>query len=306
MLRDFVHAKASRYRQARSGDLLVVNVHCWEGMFVHLEWFLEMAMHCEQAGLRPCFMSTSPPYVDPARGPDWYAYFFTNPRLTEEDQTRIRRREVPVCRIAHIGQLGLPRDYDSLLTLGTAQGLVRDYIGLRPEVSNAVDAFVDQHFRGRFVLGIHYRGTDKWVEAPRLSFEEVTDSIQRVLARDDRFDCLFVASDEQAFVNHMVNAFQSRMPVVCHDDQERSRTGLAVHQATSGQPFRRGWEAVINSLLLSRCHTLIKTPSILSGWSKLFNPGLETIMLASPYERHLWFPDRDLVQDSGNRSQFVT
>jgi hypothetical protein len=274
---------------------MVVNVHCLEGMFVHLEWFLEISMHCEQAGLRPCFMSSSPPYVDASRGPNWYAYFFTNPCLTLEDQLRIDQGEVPICRIAHIGQLGLPIDYDSVLDLATAQRLVAKYIGIRREVLDAVDAFEMANFGDGPVLGVHYRGTDKQVEAPRLSYEQVTESVREVLAGKEGFNRLFVSSDEQAFVEYLEEALGTVIPIVYHDDQERSRTTLAVHHSQSGDPYRRGWEAVVNCLLLSRCRALVKTPSILSAWSKLFNPGLAVTMLSSPYDAHLWFPDRALT-----------
>lgn len=295
---DVVRPRLSRVRQARSGDLLVVDVHCWEGMFVHLEWFLEMAVHCERLGLRPCFMSSSPPYVDRATGPDWYAYFFSNPQLTAQDAHRIRHREVPVCRIAHIGQLGLPCDYDAELSLATAPGLVRKYIGIRPEVVDKVEAFVTANLQDKTVLGIHYRGTDKRLEAPRLSYRSVFDAIDRYLARHAGFDCLFVSSDEQDFVDEVTDAFGTALPVVSHRDQQRSRDRRPVHHSPVGDRFQRGEEAVVNCLLLSRCAALIKTPSILSGWSKLFNPALEVTMLASPFDRHLWFPDRDLVKNS--------
>jgi hypothetical protein len=297
-VRDRVLRHISRLRRARSGDLLVVNIHSWEGLFAHLEWFLEISLHCERFALRPCFMSSSPQYVEPARGPDWYAYFFLNPQLTAEDDMRIGRGQVPVCRIENIGQLGLPADYDSELSLSNAPALVHKYIGVNDDVLEKVNAFVGTHFKGKTVLGVHYRGTDKRVEAPRLTYEHVRNAIDGQLTRSGRFDCLFVSSDEQEFIHFMQRSFLRSIPVVWHDDEERSRTDVPVHHAASGNRFRRGQEAVLNCLLLSRCSALLKTSSILSGWSKLFNPALPVTLLAGPYQRHLWFPDRALVRDT--------
>jgi hypothetical protein len=305
VLQDLVLRQVCRLHRARSGDLLVVQVHCWEGMFCHLEWFLEISVHCEKMGLRPCFMSSSPPYVDPSHGPDWFSYFFFNPQLTQEDDERIRSGRVPICRIAHIGQLGLPEDYDSQLSLSTAPALVRRYIGVKPSVLDKVDTFCNTHLKERRVLGLHYRGTDKRVEAPRMRYSQVCDTVARFLEDNDEYDSLFVASDESDFVRYVENAFKNALPVIYHDDRERSQGTVGVHQTPSGDRFRRGEEAVLNCLLLSRCAALIKTPSILSGWSKLFNPALDVTMLASPFERHLWFPDRELVRKAESRHEGV-
>ena len=54
----------------------------------------------------------------------------------------------------------------------------------------------------------------------------------------------------------------------------------------------------MNCLILSRCAALLKTASILSGWSKLFNPALPVVMLNRPPEENLWFPERVLVGEN--------
>jgi hypothetical protein len=42
----------------------------------------------------------------------------------------------------------------------------------------------------------------------------------------------------------------------------------------------------------------MKTASLLSGWSKLFNPELPVIMLNEPKKKHLWFPEREIVKQT--------
>jgi hypothetical protein len=222
----------------------------------------------------------------------------SEPSAHRRRRLRIGRGQVPVCRIENIGQLGLPADYDSELSLSNAPALVRKYIGVNDDVLEKVNAFVGTHFKGKTVLGVHYRGTDKRVEAPRLTYEHVRNAIDGQLTRSGRFDCVFVSSDDQEFIHFIQRSFLRSIPVVWHDDEERSRTEVPVHHAASGSRFRRGQEAVLNCLLLSRCSALLKTSSILSGWSKLFNPALPVTLLAGPYQRHLWFPDRALVRDT--------
>lgn len=285
----------NRYRQARSGHLLVVNAKSWVGLFAHLEWFLEISLHCERHGLTPCFMSSSPQYVDPRRGPDWYDYFFTNPQLSPGDRARIAAGQVPVCKMDGMAHLGLPVDYDPELNLEIGPALVRKYIGLQDRVAAQVDRFIEENMGGRTALGIHYRGTDKKAEAPPVPYDQVRESVAAFLADNPEFDCIFVSSDEQEFVDFMAREFQGDLPVVWHDDRERSQGGIAVHRSGRGDGYRKAEEAVMNCLLLSRCAALIKTASFLSGWSKLFNAELPVFLLNPPHQRQLWFPDRDIA-----------
>lgn len=275
-----------------------MNLNSWVGLFAHLEWFLEISLHCERRGLTPYFMSTSPQYVDPLRGPNWFDYFFSNLRLSPEDNTRITNGEVPVCRIEGIRQLGLPENYDPQLNLQLATELVQKYIGIKRHVLEKVDYFFQSHLGNRVVLGIHYRGTDKCAEAPPVPYSHCRKAIDDFLERNSEFDCLFVSSDEQGFVDFIEKQFQNTLPVFYHDDHERSRAKIAVHRSKSGDRFRKAEEAVVNCLLLSKCRALIKTASFLSGWSKLFNPDLPVVLLNRPSEHQLWFPDRDLVAES--------
>ncbi len=295
LARDLVRPHICRFLQSKSGHLLVVDVNSWVGLFAHLEWFLEISLHCDRRDLTPCFMSSSPQYVDPIRGPDWFEYFFLNLQLSHEDNERITRGEVPICRIDGIRQLGLPESYDLQLDLEIASRLVRKYIGIKKEILDAVDHFVDRYLKNRRVLGIHYRGTDKRAEAPLLSYPEFKKSICQFLDEDRNVNCLFVSSDEQRFVHFVENEFSHDLPVVYHDDTERSETDVAIHRSKQGNRYKKAEEAVLNCLLLSRCDALLKSASILSGWSKLFNPELPVVLLNRPFDGQLWFPDRDLV-----------
>jgi hypothetical protein len=276
----------------------VVDIHSWVGLFAHLEWFLEISLHCEQHNLTPCFISTSPQYVDPRRGPNWFEYFFTNLQVSAEDSEKINNGQVPICRIEGIRQLGLPENYDSHLNLRIAPQLVRKYIGIKRQMLERVNVFFDRYLKNRSVLGIHYRGTDKRAEAPPVPYSHLRKSIDDFLKRSSQFDCLFVSSDEQSCVDFIENEFKRTLPVFYHDDQERTKTKTAIHRSKSGDRFRKAEEAVVNCLLLSKCGALIKTASFLSGWSKLFNPELPVLLLNSPSQRQLWFPDRELVLES--------
>ena len=295
LAQDLIRPYISRYLRSRSGDLLVVDANSWVGLFAHLEWFLEISLYCDQQGITPCFMSTSAQYVDERRGPNWFDYFFENLRISPDQRARIAGGDVPVCRIDGVRQLGLPDNYDPQLTLNNAPGLVRKYIGIKKEFLDKVEQFFSKNINNKYTLGVHYRGTDKNTEVQMVNYKSFIDMVISLLEESRKFDCIFVSSDEQKFIDFIENSFKHRLPVVFHDDTERSTTTTAIHRSGSGDRYRKGEEAVMNCLLLSKCDALIKTPSILSGWSKLFNPDLPVTMVGRPFERALWFPDRDLI-----------
>lgn len=69
-----------------------------------------------------------------------------------------------------------------------------------------------------------------------------------------------------------------------------------IHLNLAGDRNRKGFEALVNCLLLSRCDALIRSASFLSGWSNVFNPALPVIMLNRPFDAALWFPDREVLK----------
>jgi hypothetical protein len=295
LTQNLVRPHVNRRRQANSGHLFVVDINSWVGLFAHLEWFLEVALHCEQNALTPCFMSTSRQYVSPAHGPDWFNYFFINRQLSAEDRERIDSGLVPICRMEGIRQLGLPRDYDSLLNLEVGAYLVRKYIGIKELMRQKVTNFFDTNLGGKCVLGIHYRGTDKGAEAPPIAYPQFREAISRFLEQNQEFNALFVSSDEQRFVQRLEADFSGSLPVVYHADQERSLGEVPVHRSKAGDGYRKAEEAIVNCLLLGQCDALLKNASYLSAWSKLFNPDLRVVFLNPPFADQLWFPERDLL-----------
>jgi hypothetical protein len=80
-------------------------------------------------------------------------------------------------------------------------------------------------------------------------------------------------------------------------DDQRSDGTEAVHRlAFADGNYRKGREALLNCLLLSRCSALIRTASTLSGWASIFNPELPVTMLNRPFPNRLWFPDDRILR----------
>jgi hypothetical protein len=140
---------------------------------------------------------------------------------------------------------------------------------------------VHTHFGNFHVIGIHFRGTDKCGEAPRVPYEEVCAAVRTAIGVVGTEDWrLFVASDEQAFVDYMEDAFPD---MVFSWETRRSTDGCPIDLRMEDN-YKKGEDAVMDCLLLSRCHQLIRTASDLSLCSTYFNPDIPVVLLNEEYE----------------------
>jgi hypothetical protein len=278
-----------RYRQRNNRGIFSVNIHSANGFFAQLTWCLYIFAYCDDRNLIPHVVLTSANYVDPDLGPDWFQYFFE-----QREQAYVQQNLVTTSRIHTLRDLGLPTRCFAQMSIERAALLAQKYLKVRPVISQAVDAFVDAHLTGSVVLGVHYRGTDKEDEAPRVPYDEVRRVIQGHLQQHPDVGRIFVATDETAFLAYMKDC--AGVPI-CYCDDLRSSTGAPVFRPKfPGNGYQKGREALVNALLLSRCQRLIRTSSFLSAWASIFNPGLPVTMLNEPYRDFLWFPDKAIVQ----------
>ena len=256
------------------------------GFFAQLNWCLEIAFYCEEHGLVPLISAVSPQYRDPGRSRNWLTYFFDVEPAGKPDFVIRDLRQL------HLGGRG------EIPTIERGAALRAKYLPVRPEITEKVQSFVAANMAGRNVLGVRFRGTDKTQEAPRVDREVIKQTIGRFLEKNLYIDCLFVASDEASFIPYIQDAFPA-LPVVSHDDMFRSTTIQNFYQQDLGEGnYRKGQEALINCLLLSRCSTLIRTTSFLSAWASIFNPGLPIVLLNEPYAKSLWYPEKVLIPRS--------
>ena len=188
-----------RYQQKKNGNIFAVNINSHVGFCANLEWCLEIFMHCETYNLIPYIQLTGSNYISPQRGKDYFAYFFENIKLSPEDKLKIKNKKIHISKISYISQLGLPESYDLKLTISNAAGLIAKYICIKEDVIDEVNSFCTASF-GNHVLGLHYRGTDKKVEAPRVDWEKVTRNVQYYLKNSHKTDCVFISSDEIDFI----------------------------------------------------------------------------------------------------------
>lgn len=68
--------------------------------------------------------------------------------------------------------------------------IIKKYMVLKPDIQKKVDEFAEKHFKGKKVLGVHFRGTDHTEKKPMEWY------LQQVKERAMDYDVIFVCSDE--------------------------------------------------------------------------------------------------------------
>lgn len=278
---------------------LNVRLESFIGFFAQINWILPFLDYCEVKELTPNIELTGHLYSVPARGKNWLAHHFQVLPCSE----RISRT------FQNISEIEFPEGLIESMTIQRANILIGKYLPIHPDYLNEVEEFVTSRFGCTGPLGIHYRGTDKvgnsndpGIEAPRLAWENLRKRIDHYLSENPACQSIFISSDEPA-MKQKVKEHYHDLNVSTYNDTQISRDGKAIHLDWSeGDNFQKGKEAVINSLLLSRCNHLIRTCSFLSAFSVIFNPSITVETLNRPYEGKLWFPDREIIdrEDFGN------
>lgn len=288
----FRHVKPRyvRYRLSRGQGEFDLDFHgAGIGFFGQLTACLQFFRHAEARGFSPYIRFSSDNYLDSDRGDDWFSYYFEHrtPRRADPGGRR---------RVLRIGNIGEMPEFERDLTLVEANRLFFGNVRIRPEIVDAVDAFRRANAVGEGTLGVHYRGTDKIEEAKPLSHAAMHAVVGAVLAKGGKFDSLFVASDEQGFIDGIAAAFKD-MRVVTYDDSVRSQDDTPVHlggKAAGNHAI--GLDALMNALILSSCGTLVRSTSFLSAWSSIFNPAIPVVLVNEPYAHKLWYPEREIMK----------
>ena len=208
-------------------------------------------------------------YLDHRYGLNWWNYYFQPIDVGERKENVVRT----------VGAWRLARKLEETISRREAFSLIRKYIQPREEILAEVDSFVEALLNGHFVVGIHFRGTDKRVEAPVVRYEKVFGNIKDAMQNfgDQRYK-IFVATDEQGFLESALTEFGD---LVCYNPEAfRSADGSPVHFA-GHSPYHAGRQALVDCLLLSRTQYLVRTSSNLSRWSGYFNPNLDMLELST-------------------------
>ncbi len=164
--------------------------------------------------------------------------------------------------------------------------IIEDRIRLNGIIKSKIDNFVEKNFKGKKVIGIHYRGADTlsiagmpnrrdWIKSPLQRYFDVTDDLLK-----KGFSAIFLATDDeegyQAFrekygdkIFNCSNIRSSKTAAVFNWGINKNEPPLK-----KTDPREVLEESLIDCLLLAKCDYLIHGKSNLSYVSKYFNPDI--------------------------------
>jgi hypothetical protein len=187
---------------------------------------------------------TSPNYAPSWGSRDWLECYFTRLGSQPDGRPTCDAHNVPISRPPDISEWG---------------ALVWNALRIRDDIVAAADAVADGTF-----AAVHFRGSDKMLEARRVRAEAVLHAVEEEMRRDG-IERLFVASDEPGFVQAARASFGERafaLPV----EAVASADGRPPHfSSVAGETKAR--EALATMLILARAKLLVKTESLLSDWA---------------------------------------
>jgi hypothetical protein len=252
------------------------------GMFATLSYCTLLAKACEEKNIEPYIIVSSPLYLSPTRGHDWFGYFFGHKRveLTKRDIEALRKekRVLTIRRRYQINEfsrgLATRELSNEFSKFSEAPRLFSKYFHVKSYMLDRVEEFIEQNFARSGQLGIHYRGTDHYHE---YEFIDQRMMVEAALEHFPEYESIFVATDEKDFLD-LVRSQVPEKKIVTFMPSPPER-----HTINQGDNYHKGFHALADCLLLSRCRALVKTPSALSAWSKVFGPDLDLVLVGKPY-----------------------
>ncbi len=274
--------------QRRNRPHFSVDITGVMGMGAVLSHAIRFCRYAETQGWLPQISSSNPLYsVGP--GVDC---------LTPYLETATSRLALRPLRFQHsesFFHLPIPKS----LELEDASRIFWEFFRPREFVVAQVDALLADVAIQQFDLSLHYRGTDKFIEANTVSFESFEDAIIRHTLAGGRLRHVFLATDDGSFEAKM----RARWP-----DTEFTTFNLGGPCApgiprhfSDISPQDKALESIVNMLLLARAPTCIRSSSYMSGMSKILNPELRTVTVNRTLKGRLLFPEWEIVSCESNQ-----
>jgi len=277
-------AQYARFRSNR--PYLAADIRGPVGMGAALAQALLLLRCAEARGLIPMITSTNPLYSVGA-GQDCFApYFGTAGEAGYKGLKPLRftgHHSVPFLRM------------DQGLPIEEASRLFWTYLPPTSEVSAIVESILEPLAGGRFDLGIHYRGTDKMLEAEPVSFKAFEAALGDHVAAGGRLDTAFLATDDPSFEASLrrrhprTNFLTYTLGQPSNPKEARHFSDMPAHD--------KALEAAVNMMLLGAAPACIRSSSYMSAISKIAYPSLRTTTLNRTFGQQDQFPERQILEE---------
>lgn len=205
----------------------------------------------------------------------WDYYFYSVSDLSYDLKDTVHYSPFPPDKFCVASHPNTSAPYPNKYWRNYMHNLINTFIKIKASTLNKIEEFHANNIAGHYTVGIHIRGTDKYLEVKPLPLDYIFEQANK------HAPCqFFVATDEERILNLAKKKLQGK---VIYYESFRVKKVPGVHYLDHYPAgFNRsylGEEALIDSVLLSRCNLLIHTWSNLSIAALYFNPDVEHLHL---------------------------
>jgi len=159
--------------------------------------------------------------------------------------------------------------------------IIKQYFKLKPHIQERIDTFIEENFKDKRVLGVHFRGTD------HPNKKSMNDYLQVVKDTLVDYDKLFICSDEHERFK-LASVVFSRKAVYLDSLRSESAAPLHSHPDDMNYHWRSDYayqrkiveDVVTEAYLMSKTDMLICCPgSNVNYLARAINPNLKSITL---------------------------
>lgn len=154
---------------------------------------------------------------------------------------------------------------------------ITKYIRIKPVIQNKIDDFYEQYLKGKTVIGIHLRGTDKDYEANPINHQKLLEQVVRTIKVFKPDSYFFIATDEERLLT-LAKKILGSEKVISYNSR-RSLDGYPVHYLPKRDGAICGEEILIETQLLARCDMFVHTRSNVATAVMCWNPKIKSVFM---------------------------
>ncbi len=214
-------------------------------------------------------------YYEPSMGKNWWSYYFeplctmpatvTSDRVVQEDQKMHFSFNILFRNRAEVNEI------------------ISKYIKIQPEIWDEVENCTNKLFQSAPVIGVNYLRQEKLYSSYTVNYSQFFVAIERLL-KTPEFENgkIFVSTDEEDFLNKCVERYGDK---VVYRNIPRHQSDTLLKYTTMTPNYDRGFDELVECLMLSRCEALIRTNTHLSVAASFFNPTAKFITVRTTFVR---------------------
>jgi len=236
--------------------------------------FLEDCERDERNGYSVDF-GTEGAFYEPSKGSNWWTYYFAS--LEKQCAQRADKKFVQEEE----------KTYFSFNTLNHGRvevnALINKYIRIHPEIQREVDFFDDTQIQSSPLIGVSFQRPDRIRAAANRDFSGFYSKIDGLLEDDIFFiHKIFVSTDDEEFLEKMISRYGER---VIYRDVPRGDKVASAFYETLTPNYDRGFNELVDCLLLAKSETILKTNSHIATAAGFFNPQLDLVTIRTVTNR---------------------